>query len=78
MLLRQLYPDFQQYGHEPRLYERTLQKTDHVEADFDDLLDNCQETGWVLRSIIKLEEELSQCKTFDRVIPCSEERYAAT
>jgi len=74
-LLRRLYPDFQQYGHQTRLYERTLQKIDHVDADFDDMLDICQLQGSSLRSIIKLEEELSQCRDFDRIIPSSEERY---
>ena len=74
-MLRRLYPDFQQYGHQTRLYERTLQKIDHVDADFDDMLDICQLQGSSLRSIIKLEEELSQCRDFDRIIPSSEERY---
>lgn len=75
--LRETFPDIEQFAHDTCLYVRERNSNEHL-GHVGDIEEDINEgmTSSDLRSIIKYEEELSQCHNFSSILPTRSDGYA--
>ena len=71
--LRSLYPDWGEFGQTVELYRRT-ESLEVTRKELAERLDRQEVSGQLLRDIVLLEEQRSQCKHFSPIFPTKSDR----
>ena len=70
-----MYPRWTHFGQDNMLYRRSRSSDEELaESDLQDRLDKLEVSGQLLRDIVRLEEQLAQCRQFTPIFPVQSDR----
>ena len=70
-----MYPGWTQFGQDNMLYRRSRSSDEELaETDLQDRLNKLEVSGQLLRNIVRLEEQLAQCRQFTPIFPAQSDR----